>query len=891
MFGSVGPTICLLLSLVTSTQGISSVTEHPILSLSTEWEVLGPFQIGTRVEATWGADPLERFGGFRKLAFASNVTFTSSLGSGAFVRWSRSVDGKITQTQNYTEADLNFRFNEVDWTELQRVYGWAALQYQAWTRGHILVGGNSPRTVLLSIKNVIEFYIDGQHYFGGDMYAFGKAPVVLKLSPGQHRLDIRLIRDVRAMGGIGDPAISISVQARLSSSQLHIDGEQSLFPDVVGRRLSSPFASIVVRNDDENSVEITGITANDDSGAVIVESSDLPRSVMAGQTRSLPLRITCTSDCPYHIQVELQVKRVTKDGTCYNIKTPVVLLKVRSEDEPFKLTYQQSTGTVGYTMLKLPSLRAGDGCHTYRPRLPIMLLLHGAGVEADNAEHTHSLDDAGQLCSFVLFPTGGSPWSGDDWHQYGFTHIESAVNAAAEWARDAEWKGPQPDIHRLFVVGHSNGGQGTWYVLTHHPDLVMSAAPVSGYSSIQNYVPYCLWHPMDPAIRALLDGTLLSYRHELLLENLKDIPVLQQHGSADDNVPPYHSRLLRHLSGEVDADTTYNEVRDRGHWFDGVMTSDSLVDFYHTQLKDNSTRPPRRLPISVVTGRPLDTSSIDGIRIQALNIPGSLGRVSIDRDNTMGGCSIKTRNVAAFSLHGWDSRCKKLRVDANDIAQTSSSSSEHTLLRRGSDGVWVETRVLSGFDGAWVMGGPGGLDAILRTKKPVCLWRDSPDPAASHIALQISRNLHQYFGLDVEIVDKKVANATTIRIAIGGHSSSQHPLIDHAVPAASVEVLDIGSTPHFYSSEDGPIGAISLVPSTDEMAPADLVIWGSDPTGLGIAARLIPMLPGVGQPDFIVVDKQVMVKGAAGSLAMGFLVPNVTTEKLSWAASSNSFFT
>lgn len=58
-----------------------------------------------------------------------------------------------------------------------------------------------------------------------------------------------------------------------------------------------------------------------------------------------------------------------------------------------------------------------------------------------------------------------------------------------EWIKQVDWQGPGVDINRLLMAGHSNGGQGTWCALTHHFDKVIAAAPLSGYSSIENYVP------------------------------------------------------------------------------------------------------------------------------------------------------------------------------------------------------------------------------------------------------------------------------------------------------------------------------------------------------------------------------------------------------------------
>ena len=34
-------------------------------------------------------------------------------------------------------------------------------------------------------------------------------------------------------------------------------------------------------------------------------------------------------------------------------------------------------------------------------------------------------------------------------------------------------------------------GQGVWYALTHRPDKIIGASPVSGYSSIQGKLSFC----------------------------------------------------------------------------------------------------------------------------------------------------------------------------------------------------------------------------------------------------------------------------------------------------------------------------------------------------------------------------------------------------------------
>jgi hypothetical protein len=87
----------------------------------------------------------------------------------------------------------------------------------------------------------------------------------------------------------------------------------------------------------------------------------------------------------------------------------------------------------------------------------------------------------------------------DNW---GFTDVEAAVASIPAWIKHVEWKGPRVDVNQWIMTGHSNGGmwclpsyvaayllitgQGTWYGITHRPDKVLAAAPISGYASIQS---------------------------------------------------------------------------------------------------------------------------------------------------------------------------------------------------------------------------------------------------------------------------------------------------------------------------------------------------------------------------------------------------------------------
>ena len=407
---------------------------------------------------------------------------------------------------------------------------------------------------------------------------------------------------------------------------------------------------------------------------------------------------------------------------------------------------------------------------------------------------------------------------------------------------------------------------------------------------------------MDPAIKAILEGSLLDYRHELIIENAKGVPLFQQHGDADTNVPVYHSRLMRQLATEAKIDGEYNEVPGAEHWFDGIMTTHPLVKFYHKHLESAETTNRYTLPVTVISSSPQSFSSVHGFKITALKVPGRLARLTINEDKVNDSCSVRTQNVAAFEIHGWNRQCKKWRVDSSftgEVAQESGGVGFRLI-----DGTWHASSPAHG----QIDTSPGGMDAFLRAARPVKIVRTSSDSALSHVALHISRSLYQYFGLDSDItIDMVSGRSSSVVLGIGGHiaiptgretaEKRDHDGWEMVNPSTKPEamtgmsVTDSEGTRHIYTDDYGPIGAIFLTQPDEKHGSPGLRIWGSDAEGLAIAARLLPMIPGGSQPDFIVTSRATMVKGASGSLAMGFFKGSESSKNSPWEVSTNSYFT
>ena len=162
----------------------------------------------------------------------------------------------------------------------------------------------------------------------------------------------------------------------------------------------------------------------------------------------------------------------------------------------------------------------------------------------------------------------------------------------------------------------------------------------------------------------------------------------------------------------------------------------------------------------------------------------------------------------------------------------------------------------------------GPIDSILRSVGRFQIRTSAP---VFDVALQIAQNLFQYFAADSEIIDLNAAVGSQSGNVINVTLGSSPVLRSHSDPIGldddgSLYIRRFGEIKTYFPSEIG-MGAIFLRPLLDKRL--ELVVWGMDKQGLRQAARLMPMLTGVGQPDFVIVSRRCAWEGAAGVLAMG----------------------
>ncbi|RMZ80312.1 hypothetical protein DV738_g2889, partial [Chaetothyriales sp. CBS 135597] len=839
------------------------------------WHTLGPFRIGTR-EAVWGADPLRVLD-----ADSGHATYFSPLTRNATVDWEQHEFESSFDGQTAT-VHLSLSFEEVNWEFLRSIYGWAALQFQAWARSEIVYNGRDPVNILFEPTNVLEFTWNGQRVFGGDFFGFKRAPVVLRLLPGPNTVELRLVREVRAHGGWGLPSADASIKLVLvpDSSVIIVPGSLIL-PDIINGTVASEFASLVVCNTGPDTVEIVQVSSEHGRGLALLSPKIL---IAPGQSR--PVGFSLSQETPSLIPSTIVLTyRPVRSVVLLNLTTPTEFTQ-RDFFSPHKLTFAHPSGSVSYAILRPPppSLLRESGYD-----LPVMLNLHGAGVDVDGSQTRHSFDAAADLPCWMLFPTGMSPWASDDWHTWGTMDIYAALEAARRWQL-MHWTGPGMTSRGLIVTGHSNGGQGAWHFAMHHPDHVLVAVMASGYTSIQNYVPYSMWTEADPMQNAVLERALSSFKHELFLDNLQRVPILIQHGTEDDNVPVYHARLMATLGRQRSLNLTFVELPGKGHWFDGVMTTPPLLEFYRQVSTPDARFQPVPSNFSFVVGLLDNWSSKNGIVVDQLESPDSLGKVSVtsitrDRSRVW---YLTTSNIRRlhFDHAQTDLWPNAVRLDDwPEIIQLDKDFDVDTSFVSLGNGTWSTEPKFTPSLGQRTGLQRGAMEAILRTRGPFQLLYSTESELGFEIAVQVSRNLLQYFGADSDIRpydQRKLANDTSGNIISILDRARTKPLDSGTFAIRADEegvwIRSRHTVRLIPAQETG--GAVWLQPLHDERL--ELVIWAADADGLQQAARLVPSLTGVGQPDFIVFGKDAPWKGHAGTLAMGFFDYN-------WEISAASF--
>jgi predicted esterase len=187
--------------------------------------------------------------------------------------------------------------------------------------------------------------------------------------------------------------------------------------------------------------------------------------------------------------------------------------------------------------------------------LPLMVALHGMGGDENSMFDSYGKElpvDAEKAGFIVVAPKGRDPAS-----MYRGSAEQDVLDVMAEVERDYK-----VDKDRVYLMGHSMGGYGTWSIAIDHPDLFAALGPISGGG--------------DPAGMA----------------KLASVPQYVTHGDNDRTVSVNSSRMTVEAGKKAGAPITYVEVPGGSHVSVAQPAFAPMLEFFskHSRPAATTTR-------------------------------------------------------------------------------------------------------------------------------------------------------------------------------------------------------------------------------------------------------------------------------------------------------------
>ncbi|KAG1883042.1 hypothetical protein F4604DRAFT_1740396 [Suillus subluteus] len=893
------------------------------IEMTQEWDVLGPFPIHAREQHFLSpAFPLD---------LSKNIeltrTYPSAYADGGYVSWSKASSDE--------HGSLKVSHPNIRWEQLRATEGWAALQHHNVLRTYLTVyppdskqerTEADPRLRVECLQGAYFSILPGDEttwtthvseWHMGNVYALERAPVQfvsLPTSPCRVKAtryqvvlcgpyEIRLFGDPRSYNSehpilsinftisIDTPS-SLGTSPYLAAPVLHAPAHD-VIPDFIHGRPFSSTLGIGLRNVDffRNTKSISGwwtvvSAAIPPCAGLGLSLCNLLTAIRLAPTQTHTLTLEFQPDSGpiptdiTELPVDITISPFHDESACSDVdEQQIFRVNVPIRHIPMwtsvSFTAIRATYNLGFSnptmFLALPPRypnKEGDG-----GLKELILALHGAGVDIIN--QTFWADSLPrQDRAWVIIPSGRTSW-GLDWHGPSAADAFATVTALHDilCTGFVDWVYPRDT--KLIVVGHSNGGQGAWYVASRWPDKVKAVVAAAGYIKSQAYVPWTMSrfaHFIDPALRAVLEISLLPDDNDLFLSNLAHTPVLAIHGcllnhrpaAADDNVPPWHTReavsVLREWN--PDADVTYCEEPGQPHWWFEVLKNTRVQAFLD------------RFTLTVAV--PAESGSMGGWRVHALEVPGRfvdalvhkldcsdicprLGRLEVCEDDE-GGVNVKASNI-------------RLVINNQSIAHASAKAGTIWLEQdTNRNSTWLEGNAVDSYEEN-LQQPYGRAQAILSADGII----DIVIPSLHHsselsVALRITHNLRTYHLLDARIFS---AHEAENGLACGGNmvvvGCADSLLVQGLLRRSQSEWSHEGGAWVLKDRkfDNSTSGLLFLVKRTSNTANTALFLQSSDPGGLERALRLFPIRTGVLVPDWLVVDGRADRIGAGGAEGAG----------------------
>ncbi|KIY64911.1 hypothetical protein CYLTODRAFT_424805 [Cylindrobasidium torrendii FP15055 ss-10] len=844
-----------------------------IVELSPSWNVLGPFPIHAREQQ------------FLSPSFPLNLSqpmdysksYPSSYADGGQVSWST--------TTSDSDGKLAVSFPHIRWEDLRATEGWAALQHHALL--HTTISVNPPSQGGSGIPHLLVHLVQGSYFtilpqgntstpiwYSGDIYDLERAlPQVVPLpvppsfsEPTTYDLfvsgdyEIRLFGDPHVRGKqvpIQNIAISVSIED--TSTPFTLEPSQDVVPNFVEGWSFGEALGVGIRSID-TTWTVTSVQSLSDA---LTLNLVRPTRIHASQTRIVPIRIVQSSAFTAEI-LSFDITLASDDGA--RTQTHSVILPIKQISAWTTNDYIYILGSYFYGK-SMPTFFGAIPPKSASEKPPI-LFLHGAGVDIVDWVFSQEAFPRNNRSWFIL-ASGRTSW-GLDWHGPSAKDAWATVDALASILQRPDWQDwAYPTGSPVVLMGHSNGGQGAWWNAERFPDRVLAVVPAAGYLKSQAYVPWTMSraaHYTDPALLAILDTSLTPDNNDLFLTNLAGTPVLAVHGGADENVPVWHSREAVSVLKTTypDANVSYLEIPKEGHWFDSILNNNEVNGFVEAVLDAFPTPVAPWDAFTLTVGVPSESGTLHGWRINALAVPGRLGKLSIQRrgDDHV---HVRTTNLLRLSVDTSVFPLSWLKIDDNTLYLDPSLGKGLVSFVAVNSKVWKVDEKPESIQPS------GRIQTVLSSDGPLVLVVPNKERGQMSVGLRIAHDLLLFHRLDAEIISTAEAlsgdaNAFGLGnvVAIQGDQDAfgldiaESGLKEKLAMMAPEEVLN------------GPGLGIMLLHAHPTNPAGNMVIMrATDDAGLEKVARLFPIRTGVAVPDWIIVGPLADTKGAGGVVSAG----------------------
>jgi poly(3-hydroxybutyrate) depolymerase len=180
--------------------------------------------------------------------------------------------------------------------------------------------------------------------------------------------------------------------------------------------------------------------------------------------------------------------------------------------------------------------------------LPLVVALHGMGGDENGMFDSYGKElpaDADKAGFILVGPKGRGPAS-----MYRGTAEQDVLDVMAEVERDYK-----VDKNRVYLMGHSMGGYGTWSIAIDHPDLFAALGPISGGGDANGMV------------------------------KLRSVPQYVTHGNDDRTVNVNSSRTMVEAGKKAGAPITYVEVEGGSHGSVAQPAFAPMMEFFSKQAR------------------------------------------------------------------------------------------------------------------------------------------------------------------------------------------------------------------------------------------------------------------------------------------------------------------